>query len=356
MRKLSLVFLLSIFAGQALAQFPGYNQGGNYGPNKLRNSTLSSWFHGSNFLSSQNFCGEGVYMVATIGGSSTNINRVVNTISSPYNSSVFACKILGNTSVTDVIVRWVVESYDSASWAGQQVTCQWPIQNNTGGTITPTLTVKTGASQDASWTNVDVSAVSLQSITDSTSGILQYTFAGSANMINGVSINIDFGNNFSTTGKSILIGGGFNCRSTPNFPTGQVPAIYFQPPDVPSAAQDNDWNQRYFVTTWDNNTLIGTATHNGMQGSNYFAATVYNGNSFSFPVRMRAAPVLTYYDGASGSSKVSTWQTGAWTDNLTATVTPVVVSTGFFFPMTALSGGGTHMYLHYTADATLLGN
>jgi hypothetical protein len=70
--------------------------------------------------------------------------------------------MLGATSVTDVIVKQRIESYVAAPLAGQVVTVQAEVYNSTGGSITPTLTVKHATSQD-SWgsSTTDASAVNL---------------------------------------------------------------------------------------------------------------------------------------------------------------------------------------------------
>ena len=61
-------------------------------------------------------------------------------------------QIFGAASVTDLSVKQRIESNIAAALAGQTVTVQAQIYNNTGGSITPLLSVKHAGSQD-NWTS-----------------------------------------------------------------------------------------------------------------------------------------------------------------------------------------------------------
>src|SRR6185437_12068723 len=72
-------------------------------------------------------------------------------------------QVTGASAVTDLTIKQRIESLMAAAFCGQTVTVQAQLFNNTGGSITPKLTVNRPSAQDnyASVT-ADVNAVSLQ--------------------------------------------------------------------------------------------------------------------------------------------------------------------------------------------------
>ncbi len=170
--------------------------------NKFRNATMDVWQRGTSSLT------------ATTSGTHTADGWIVL----PTGASVTATQaggrlltkcslqVTGASSVTDLIVKQRIESYIAAALCSQTVTVQAQVYNNTGGAITPLLSVKHAGSQDV-WTSptTDVSAVSLQSCANGAWTQVAYTFSASASSYNGLEISFDFGNNFSTTGKSLQI-------------------------------------------------------------------------------------------------------------------------------------------------------
>jgi hypothetical protein len=331
--------------------------------NALKNSSLTAWFNGIAVLTIQATCAstntianncwgaEGLFVVPT--GASVTTQQVANTLSGAL--SVFAEKISGNTSVTDVTVRFVIESYDAAPLAGQQVTCQLPVQNNTGGSITPTITVKRANAQDSTYTNTDVSAASLQTITNGSVGVLAYSWAANAASGNGLSIDIDFGNNFSANTKAIIIGGGFDCHVTPAASTGTIA----NPPTpiIPSAAEDLLWCQRSYATTYANGTAPATATPNGMVAAGVFITSSFGAlTSVQFPVQLRAVPTVNFWDSAGTTSKVSSYPSSSNTiaNGGTAGFAPFDISTTGFQVQGQTSTSNTS-FIHYAADVRLIG-
>lgn len=320
--------------------------------NRLRNSSLTSWFRGSSAIvtTSGGWGAEGIYIVPT--GASITAQQIANGLSSPR--TFWSQKITGAASVTGLVVRFVIESHDAASLAGKQVTVQIPVLNNTGGTITPTITVKRANTQDATYTNVDVSAVSLQAIANGATGTLAYSWTANASSFNGLSINIDFGNNFSSNAKSIQIGGGFDLRVTPGATTGLISGP--EEPEIPTAATDTAWNQRFYETTYNNGVAPATATRVGLislgvmgDGTNRYAAGVpYR------TIKRISPPTVTIYDGAGTSGAASRYLNGAYSDG-------VVTGGGFVtkdersFVYDPNSTNTNHLLIHYAADATLIG-
>jgi hypothetical protein len=318
--------------------------------NRLRNSSLTSWFHGTGvtITTAGGWGAEGVYVVPS-GASVGAVQGTPPTFSGGINSMFIA----GATSVTGVVVRFVVESFDAAPLAGRQVTFQLPVANSTGGTITPTITVKRANSLDASYTNVDVSAVSLQSIADNASGVLSYSWTTNAGSFNGLSIDIDFGNNFSSFAKTIQIGAGFDLRVTPGVATGLVsnPPV----PEIRDAVSDIAWNQRFFETSFSNNTAPGTATHTDITSVAATSdGTATGSGGISFRVPKRAVPNMNFWDGAGHANKFSTRTNGSWSDNGGASPAFVVVGlNGAVFDTS--SSSTADFFIHWAADATLTG-
>ncbi|MFI4954555.1 MAG: hypothetical protein ACHP9Y_01430 [Gammaproteobacteria bacterium] len=139
------------------------------------------------------------------------------------NATRYGLKVTGATSVTDVLIKQRIESFLAAQLypnATAQVTVQAKVYNNTGSSITPTLTIKHAGSAD-NWSTptTDVNAVSLQACANATLTTVAYTFATASGTANGLEATIDFGNNFSTSGKSVEVFE-WDIRVTPGVATG----------------------------------------------------------------------------------------------------------------------------------------
>lgn len=110
--------------------------------------------------------------------------------------------ITGATSVTNVTVRQRIEGSVAAPLKSLSTTVQAKWLNSTGGTVTPTLTVKhANALDDWSASTTDVAAQAMPACTNGSSCTMSFTFTASASARNGLEITWDFGNNFSTSGK-----------------------------------------------------------------------------------------------------------------------------------------------------------
>lgn len=117
--------------------------------------------------------------------------------------------------------------------------------------------------------------------------------------------------------------------------------------------------QRYFQTTYDPGTALGTATRTGLVGgttATYASAWYAISGSFNLPVPMRTTPTVTYWDGAGNLGKYSYVVNSTWTDNQ-ATVgtaaTFALTSRSAFFSGTTGSVAPWSIYVHYGASAEL---
>lgn len=173
--------------------------------NKFRNGTMDVWQRGT---AAMTVTTSGAYTadgwIVTPAGASVTVERTAGRA-----STLYAMKITGAASVTGLTLKQRIESYLCASLypnATAQVTVQAKIYNNTGASITPTLTVKHATAVD-NWTSAttDVNAVNLQSCPNATLTTVAYTFASASGTANGLEVTFDFGNNFTTTGDIIEI-------------------------------------------------------------------------------------------------------------------------------------------------------
>lgn len=188
------------------------------------------------------------HIVVPTGASVTAQQVTRSTIAA---QSTNALKIVGNTSVTDAQVKLRIESMIAAPLAGQIVTVQCKLRNDTGGAFTPTLSAGAPATADAFPANNgaprtgDVNAASLQSCANGVTTQLGYTFAASASDNTGLEVTFDLGNNFSANTKSVQLTD-FDIRVTPGVATGlnNNPP----PPELRPIASELGFCQRYFVS------------------------------------------------------------------------------------------------------------
>lgn len=124
---------------------------------------------------------------------------------------------------------------------------------------------------------------------------------------------------------------------------------------VPTAFQRRPIEQelasarRYYQKTYDPGIGLGSATHNGMLGGPIIASGVSFGIGVSFKTSMRAAPTLTFWDGAGASGKASIYFSGAWSDGFTG-VTAAQTSTN---GMVWYQSTNNAVMEHFAADARL---
>jgi hypothetical protein len=196
-----------------------------------------------------------------------------------YNSGPSAfLSLTGATSMTDTFIRQRIESYDAAALAGNSVTVQFFISNQSGASITPSITVKHPTAQD-NWSSTvtDVSAVPLQTIANTAAGNIAYTFSSSANTFNGLEITIDFGASLNSA-NSIFIRSA-DIRATPGVPVG----LNGNPPIVESRPifAELAYCQRYLAAFGDIAGVVGVGAATSTSASGY---------AIPFKVPMRIAP------------------------------------------------------------------
>lgn len=129
-------------------------------------------------------------------------------------------KLTGATSMTQLTLTHRAESNRASILAGQICTFQVTIQNNTGATLTPTLTTQYAGSADNWGAPVtDLAATNLQSIANGATATLSYTLAVNANAVNGYSAILSFGSSLNSAANNIVISA-MDLRATPGVATG----------------------------------------------------------------------------------------------------------------------------------------
>ena len=115
--------------------------------------------------------------------------------------------------------------------------------------------------------------------------------------------------------------------------------------------------QRYYTTTYGNGVAPGSATTLGI-----IPVALQNGSTFAyslplqFPVQMRAAPSISYWDGAGNASKLTTAASNSvtFTHNIANLgLGPSNISTTGFVLPAVNSTLTTNYFVQYSASAEL---
>ena len=324
--------------------------------NILRNASLTSWFHGCTgsactITTSGGWCAEGVWVIPT--GASVTCQR---TTALGASGAYYGMIITGANSVTDVSLRFPVESYTAAVLGtSRMATFQMSWTNATGGSVTPTLATKAAGTQDSWGAPVsDLSPTSMAACPNTTICTSAYTFTVATNAYLGYEFVVDLGNNFTSNASAATIYL-FDARYNPGATTG----ITASPPvaEQRDASSDINWNRRFYQASYDNGVAPGASTHTGIVGGATAPTPGAGGIYILFPVQMRVAPTVAYWDGAGNASKLSTLAEGGntWTDN-------DAVAGGYLFDIgtqgfviTLYASATSSNFIQYTADSTISG-
>jgi hypothetical protein len=342
------VFITEIAEDINQASFGGWR-------NKFRNPNMDIWQRGTSSVTATTagaYVADGWIVVPTGASCTAAAGGPEGNVAGFY-SVYYALQVTGATGVTDIVIRQRIESYVAAPLSGQTVTVQAAIYNNTGATITPALTVKHAGSQD-NWSSptTDVNAVSLQSCPNAAWTIVAYTFACSASAYNGLEVDFDFGNNFSTNAKYVMLAAA-DIRVTSGVSTGlnNNPP----PPELRPIGAEMALNQRYFRTSYPQGTAPGAVTTAGqrqvfLQGGAASAAWI-SGASELFGAPMRAAPSVTLYSPATGASgKIRDVTNGA---DVTGSTTAIGDNSFVWFGTLSAAATSYTFAVQYTATAEL---
>lgn len=278
-----------------------------------------------------------------------------NTGGALFPGSPDSLSVNSNTGLTGVTVKRRIEGSYAQRLNGIVTTIQAYIYNNTGATITPTLTIKHATALD-NWgaTSIDVSAVSLQPCPASTATMVCYTFTASASSGNGLEATIDYGSslNASVNSKAVITGN-WDIRPTPGVTVG----LNSTPPliELRGIQHELDFSQRYFNSTFGNGNApaqsFGLAGALGAQDYGATAGEVFT--QWNFATQMRAAPAITTYNPSAANAN---WRDVTGSSDVVVSVDPDSAkgTSGVLIgaQTTALTAGH-RLYIHATASAEL---
>jgi len=317
--------------------------------NALRNGSFVSWPNGgigSSFNVAASATG-----AAAIGASGWAVLALGATVTvqqaTGTGPSAWGMKVTGAPSATDVTIGQRIESFDAALLAGKTCTFQIQVFNNTGGSITPTLATRyAGLADNWSAPVADLAATNLQACANGAWTTVSYTFAVSAGAVNGYEVKIDFGNNFSAGGKSVTVAAA-DLRPTPGLGAGINAAP--PTPEIPDIGKEIVRSARYYQTSYDNGTTLGSTTRNGLVSIGINTGAANWAAPMQFPVRLRAAPTVSLWDGAGAANKASYYQSAVWVDGYSTTAVVGVGQSGAI--ISVISNGGATIMTHYAAYA-----
>ena len=270
-------------------QPPSLSAGG--GINKFRNGTMDIWQRGTSALASAATTVNGYQVDGWItnntfsAGAGPVMSQVANNRTGAM--TLWALKILGATNCTDVIFQQRIESYIAAQFGTQTVTVQAQVFNNTGGSITPTLTVKYPTATDnyaSTTTDSNISGTNLQACANGAWTQVSYTFTPTGTVGLGMQVMFDFGNNFSANTKYVYVTE-LDIRATPGVVIGLngAPPV----PELRPIPGELLFCQRYFFQ-WNSDGAAGDPIIFGQA----ISTTVMFG-SFQYATTMRASPTFT---------------------------------------------------------------
>jgi len=312
--------------------------------NKFRNGTMDVWQRGTSGLTATTsgaYTADGWIVLPT--GASVSAAQAGGRLTTKN-----SLQVTGASSVSDVQIKQRIESLIAAAFCSQIVTVQAQVFNNTGGAITPTLTVNRPSAQDnfASVT-ADVNAASLQSCANGAWTLVGYTFSANAASYNGIELVFDFGNNFGSSSKSVQI---TECdiRVTNGVPIGLNPSP--PTPELRPVMAELPFCERYFEKSFPYATApaqnAGQAGAVCVQGLNGAFTLIY----VPYHVRMRATAAVTLYDPSANDSN---W----YNVNTSASVAAGTSSAGDASVVLQVESNtvtaGNLLLIHWTASAEL---
>lgn len=330
---------------------PAINQAGGF-INKIRNATMDIWQRGTSITVTAGTSGNaGSYTADGWRLSSTGAN-VTASRGNNGNPTHYTLTIAGNTGVTNTNVRQRIESFLTDPLNSGICTVQFKIFNNTGASITPTVSINSANAQDDfSATTSIVSGASLQSCANSATTTCAYSFTNNSSS-NGLEAIIDFGSSLNAGTKNVSVHS-FDLRATPGVTTGlnNNPP----PPELRAVGIELPLNQRYYVNTFNPGTApaTGVGVNTQSQLSILACTTTAVGNSvmWHFPVQMRATPSITTYNTVSANAN---WRDATASTDLTAALFgPFGPQRTLIYVSQAVGAIGNNLSINASASAEL---
>ena len=262
--------------------------------NKFRNGTMDVWQRGMTVSA-----GAGAGWVMTADGWQVSATGAACSVQAANNATrtVYSLQLNAASGLTALGLHQRIESYVAARLAGQTVTVQFRILNNTANPITPQIaTTFANAPDNFGAVTNDLVAVNLQPVSAASTAIVAYTFNVSASAINGYGVYLQFGNALNAASGYVRVSEA-DIRVTPGWPVG----LCANPPspELRHVQAERAFCQRYY---WD--PANGAASPYGFTlGGPSPGAQAYTYAPIILPVQMRAIPTAAVrnqnYSGAS---------------------------------------------------------
>lgn len=268
--------------------------------------------------------------------------RVSNTTNNPANNtSQYVYQFAGAASVTSIGFGTRIETINCWDLAGTTATLSVNLANGLLTTVTWTASYANSADSFGTLASPTVTQFATGTFTV-TSGLSRYS----------ASIPIPIA---AVTGIQIVFTVGAQTSQT-----WQINNVQLEPGTVATPFERRQYGQelllcqRYYQMSYDIGTVPGTATNLGL----YAFGVALNGStpgpgSIPFRVNMRAAPTISYWDGAGNASKLSYGSAGSQSNNVTPTGAPTQLSTTGFAHPGQTSVGNVTNWIHYAASAEL---
>jgi len=266
-----------------------------------------------------------------------------------------ALTLNGQAGVTSTKIRQRLETIFSRQLDNGQCTVQWTVFQDSGGTVTPTLTVNKANSADnfGAVTSV-LAATNMQAVPNATTTLISYTFPlASGDALNGLEIIVDFGATLNGAGRHIYMSLA-DARNTPGVATGinNSPPL----PEIRPLSIERAINERYLETSF----IEGTAPAQNAGAVNAVTVLQNTGASTNtvcpwipFRTLKRAAPTITLYNPSAANAQIR-YASGSVDWSATAVNNgPYTNGFGLGGTTAAASGVTGLSIVHYLASAEL---
>lgn len=238
--------------------------------NKFRNAPMSIWSRGTSGTitagtANAAYSADGWILSCT----GANVTWAQGTTG--VGNTKFLLQITGTTGVTDTLIKQRIESIDVAPLTSDLITVQARIINNTGASITPTLTINHATVADTFSTVAnEMGPSNLQAIPNGSTAVVAYTLTTAAGAANGLEVIWDFGAALNAVTKSISISE-LDIRLTPGAAAGTnnnppVPELPYQTVEI---KRNSRFLPAYNATGTNQSIATGYAT-SATSGTYYF--------------------------------------------------------------------------------------